>query len=61
MTLLNQEEDALIPCFGKNARICGTVNVVGGGDVEMVEVQVSMCGILSFGMGHGLLFSLRAI
>lgn len=42
LTLLNQEEDAPIPCFGKNARICGMVNVAGGGDVETVEVQVSV-------------------
>lgn len=52
VTLFNQEEDAPIPCFGKNARICGTVNVAGGGDVEMVEVQVSMCSKLSFGTDH---------
>ncbi|KLO05631.1 hypothetical protein SCHPADRAFT_1002801 [Schizopora paradoxa] len=38
ITLLNQEPNASIPCFGKNARICGMVNVAGGYDVESVEV-----------------------
>lgn len=42
VTLLNQEPNASIPCFGKNARICGMVNVAGGSDVESVEVQVSI-------------------